>query len=57
MARSHIDSGSGTSSVFHETKFGQIINGNSLDVLADYPDQSVNLIVTSPPFGLVRKKD
>lgn len=43
--------------IFHETALGHIINGDSLDVLAQYDDQSVDLIMTSPPFGLVRKKD
>ena len=42
---------------FHKTHLGQIIHGDSLDVLAKYDEGSVNLIMTSPPFGLVRKKD
>ncbi|MDE0387338.1 MAG: site-specific DNA-methyltransferase [Rhodospirillales bacterium] len=42
---------------FHETSLGQIIHGDSRAVLANYDDASVNLIMTSPPFGLVRKKD
>ena len=42
---------------FHSTPLGQIVLGDSLDVLSTYDDGSVNLIMTSPPFGLVRKKD
>lgn len=42
---------------FHKTKHGKMILGNSLDVMKGLPDTSLNLIVTSPPFGLVRKKD
>ena len=42
---------------FHETDLGRITLGGSLDVLADYAAHSVDLIMTSPPFGLVRKKD
>lgn len=42
---------------FHETPLGQIIHGDSRDVLATYSCESVDLIMTSPPFGLVRKKD
>lgn len=42
---------------FHETLFGQIVLGDSMDVLANYRENSIDLIVTSPPFGLVRKKD
>lgn len=44
-------------SVFHKTRCGQIVRGDSLDVLATYADESVDLVMTSPPFGLVRKKD
>jgi site-specific DNA-methyltransferase (cytosine-N4-specific) len=42
---------------FHSTKLGTMFNGDSLDFLHD-PKRanSVNLIMTSPPFGLVRKK-
>jgi len=43
--------------IFHETSLGKIVCGDSLDVLAQYDDNSVDLIMTSPPFGLVRKKD
>ncbi len=42
---------------FYETSLGEIVHGDCLDVLATYDDASVNLIMTSPPFGLVRKKD
>lgn len=43
--------------VFHTTKYGEIINGDSLAVLRGRRARAVNLIMTSPPFGLVRKKD
>ena len=36
---------------------GCIILGDSLAYMASLPDESVDLIMTSPPFGLVRKKD
>jgi DNA modification methylase len=42
---------------YHCTVFGELTLGNSLDVLADCADSAVDLIMTSPPFGLVRKKD
>ena len=42
---------------FHRTSLGAIIHGDSLDVLAAQGGASVDLIMTSPPFGLVRKKD
>ena len=42
---------------FHETDFGEILLGDSRSYLFNRaaPD-SVDLIMTSPPFGLVRKK-
>lgn len=43
--------------VFRRTRLGQMVLGDSLDVLAAMPPKSVDLIMTSPPFGLVRKKD
>ncbi|MEY4922216.1 MAG: hypothetical protein RLY17_933 [Pseudomonadota bacterium] len=30
---------------------------DSLELLTDLPDSSVNLIITSPPFALQRKKE
>jgi DNA modification methylase len=44
-------------SIFHETQLGKMYHGDSRAYLfhAATP-QSVDLIVTSPPFGLVRKK-
>ena len=45
------------SKVFHETKNGRIIHGDSVDVLKTYDSSTVDLIVTSPPFALLRKKD
>lgn len=41
----------------HTTDLGAIYQGNSLAYLHGYAEAgSVNLIMTSPPFGLVRKK-
>ncbi|MBN2272036.1 MAG: site-specific DNA-methyltransferase [Sedimentisphaerales bacterium] len=46
------------SKLFHRTKLGRIYLGDSLAVLnKQLAPGSVDLIVTSPPFGLVRKKD
>lgn len=42
---------------FHKTTLGQVLHGDSRGVLGAYGDGSVDLIMTSPPFGLVRKKD
>jgi site-specific DNA-methyltransferase (cytosine-N4-specific) len=43
--------------LFHKTRYGAIHRGDSLDYLAGCKPQSIDLIMTSPPFGLVRKKD
>ena len=43
--------------VFH-TSLGSVLHGDSLKVLPSrIAPESVDLVVTSPPFGLVRKKD
>lgn len=42
---------------FHETDLGRTVLGDSLDILRGMEEESVDLIMTSPPFGLVRKKD
>lgn len=44
-------------SLFHKTKHGSIYHGDSLDYFRACKSESVDLILTSPPFGLVRKKD
>ncbi len=42
---------------FHKTRYGTIFHGDSLLLLnRRLKPESVDLIVTSPPFGLVRKK-
>ena len=43
--------------VFFQTKLGKAVHGDSSRVLYDYKKNSVDLIMTSPPFALVRKKD
>jgi site-specific DNA-methyltransferase (cytosine-N4-specific) len=44
--------------LYHKTKFGRVFHGDSLEFLnGDVEPESVDLIVTSPPFGLVRKKE
>jgi len=43
---------------YHRTKLGSIYLGDALEVLKQrVKPESVDLIATSPPFGLVRKKD
>jgi len=38
------------------TKFGESYIGNSLELLEALEDESINLVMTSPPFALQRKK-
>lgn len=48
----------GIAKTYFKTKLGRIIHGDSFNFLGqDVGDKSVDLIVTSPPFGLVRKKE
>ena len=43
--------------IYHKTKHGKIYQGDSLYLLHKVlPEKSVDLIVTSPPFGLTRPK-
>jgi site-specific DNA-methyltransferase (cytosine-N4-specific) len=47
-----------TVKLFHETARGRILLGDSLGMFRkEIEPASVDLIMTSPPFGLVRKKD
>ena len=46
-----------TSETMLETNFGRITCADSREVLAGYDDGTVDCIMTSPPFGLVRKKE
>ena len=43
--------------VFYQARYGQVIHGDSLTYIQSLDDESVNLIVTSPPFGLLREKE
>ena len=41
----------------YKTKIGKIYCSDSLEILRTLRKESVDLVMTSPPFGLVRKKD
>ena len=41
----------------YSTELGAAYCGDSLDLLAKLPDESVNLVLTSPPFALQREKE
>ena len=41
----------------YTTQLGAAYTGDSLHLLSELPDESINLIVTSPPFALQRQKD
>jgi len=43
--------------VFHKTRLGRMYHANSLEVMKRRKACSVDLIMTSPPFALTRKKD
>jgi len=42
---------------YYMTELGQAFLGDSLVLLKEIPDCSINLILTSPPFALTRKKE
>jgi site-specific DNA-methyltransferase (cytosine-N4-specific) len=42
---------------FHTTEHGKIFNGDSYHFASGLRENSTDLIVTSPPFGLVREKE
>ena len=41
----------------YTTQMGAMYAGDSLNLLADLPDGSINLVLTSPPFALQRQKE
>lgn len=41
----------------YTTSLGAAFCGDSLHLLAQLPDNSINLVITSPPFALQRQKD
>lgn len=42
---------------YYQTDNGSAYLGDALDLIKGVPDKSVNLILTSPPFALTRKKE
>lgn len=42
---------------YYETDLGQAYLGDSLKLMKLIPDNSVNLVLTSPPFALTRQKE
>lgn len=41
----------------YKTSYGKAYVGNSLDFIAKIPEDTINLILTSPPFALTRQKE
>jgi DNA modification methylase len=44
-------------SPYYETDYGVAYLGDSLELMPHLPDKSINLILTSPPFALTRRKE
>lgn len=42
---------------YYDTDWGAAYLGDSLELMGEIPDDSIDLIFTSPPFALVRKKE
>ena len=45
-----------TTPAYYSTYYGSAYLGDSSQLMKELPDRSVNLVVTSPPFALTRKK-
>ena len=43
--------------IFHSTRGGKVYLGDSLEVMQKMRPGTVDLVMTSPPFGLTRKKE
>ena len=41
---------------YYKTELGEAYLGDSLEFMREMPSESVNLVLTSPPFALTRKK-
>lgn len=41
----------------YKTNFGKAFHGDSLDLIPQLEDNSIDLVMTSPPFALLRKKE
>ena len=41
----------------YRTRFGEVYQGDSLELMRQLPAGSINLVMTSPPFALQRKKE
>ena len=46
-----------STSTFHSAQWGELIHGDAADFLERLDEETVDLIVTSPPFALLRKKE
>jgi len=41
----------------YKTNFGQVVVGDSIELMQNLPNDSINLVITSPPFALQRQKE
>jgi hypothetical protein len=46
-----------TPAPLYETRLGEAYVADSLDMLRSLPARSVNLVITSPPYALQRKRN
>lgn len=56
VASRSLEKGFAVPDVAYSTSLGLMYHGDSIDLLRSLDDESVNLIVTSPPFALTRVK-
>jgi site-specific DNA-methyltransferase (cytosine-N4-specific) len=53
----HISTLLPTTTPAYTTRLGVAYHGDSLELLPQLPDSSINLVITSPPFALQREKE
>jgi len=46
-----------SSAFAYNTSYGAMFCGDSRSLLMELPDESIDLVITSPPFALQRQKD
>ncbi|HPG40540.1 MAG TPA: site-specific DNA-methyltransferase [bacterium] len=57
MFNININNNSSLLKPYYKTEYGKAYLGDTLDIIKYFPDDSINLILTSPPFALTSKKE
>ena len=52
-----VNNSSETDKIGYFSSSGEMLLGDSIDLLSNFDDNSINLVITSPPFALQRQKE